>query len=230
MLGIILWALIHNSGVHATLAGLLMATTIPARHSIGQTGFVQEVQGLLSIFDKHRARGGEMLAVPEQHSLVTDIEETAKAASTPLQRWESGLLNPIGIIVLPIFALFNAGVSLSPDSVVAAMSSTITLGVIAGLVIGKPLGVCLMVFLGLKLKLGKLPEGMHFSEVITVGILAGIGFTMSLFITSLSFGGDTALMEFAKTGIILASLVSATAAIIWVTVTTHGHKKTALPS
>jgi len=227
VLGVLLWVLIHSSGVHATLAGLLVAATIPARPSIGQTSFVQEVHGLLSIFEKHRARGGKMLATPGQHSLAADIEETVKAASTPLQRWENFLMNPIGIVVLPLFALFNAGVVLSSDILGTALSSTVTLGVIAGLFVGKPLGICLLVWLGLKLKLGKLPEGMRFSEVITVGILAGIGFTMSIFITSLSFGGDPGLMEFAKIGIMLASAMSATAAVLWVLVSTRHYKKAA---
>lgn len=118
------------------------------------------------------------------------------------------------------------GIVLSTDILGTALSSTVTLGVIAGLFIGKPLGICLLVWLGLKLKLGKLPEGMRFSEVITVGILAGIGFTMSIFITSLSFDGDQGLMEFAKIGIMLASAMSATAAVLWVLVSTRYQKAT----
>ena len=158
VLGIILWAFIYNSGLHATLAGLLMAVVVPARTRLGETGFVEEVRVLLSIFEKSQQINTGMLGAPGQHSLAADIEETVRDASTPLQRWETFLINPIGIIVLPLFALFHAGVSLSGHEIEAALSSRVTLGIMIGLVVGKPLGVLLLVWAGLWLKIGKLPR------------------------------------------------------------------------
>ncbi len=226
-LGIVLWACIYHSGVHATLAGLLLAVAIPARTRLGQTGFLEEVRALLSIFEMRQQErhelglGSDILSASGQHSIATDISETIKAASTPLQRWESFLMNPVGIVVLPLFALCTAGVSLSAPEISAALSSTVTLGIIAGLVIGKPLGVSLLVWIGLRLKAGKLPEGMTFSEVVGAGMLGGIGFTMSLFITTLSFEHYPHMIDAAKTGILFASLISATAASAWILWVSH---------
>ena len=230
-LGIVLWACIYHSGVHATLAGLLLAVAIPARTRLGQTGFLEEVRALLSIFEKQQqdrheqGLGSAILSASGQHSIATDISETIKAASTPLQRWESFLMNPVGIVVLPLFALCTAGVSLSGPDISAALSSTVTLGIIAGLVIGKPLGISLLVWIGLRLKAGKLPEGMTFSEVVGAGMLGGIGFTMSLFITALSFEHYPHMIDAAKTGILFASLISATAASVWVLLTSQEKAK-----
>jgi Na+:H+ antiporter, NhaA family len=222
LLGFALWLFIYHSGIHATLAGLLLAVAIPARTRLGQTVFLEEIRALLSIFETKQGERHEqgldsrILSAEGQHSLTTDLEETIKAASTPLQRWETYLIYPIGIIVLPLFALFNAGVPLSKPEIAEAISSPITLGIIAGLVIGKPLGVFLLVCLGLQFKIGKLPEGMKFTEVIGAGLLGGIGFTMSLFIATLSFEHTPHMVDAAKTGILFASLMSATLASIWI--------------
>lgn len=233
LLGFVLWLFIFYSGVHATLAGLLLAVAIPARTRLGQTGFLQEIRGLLSIFEIRQGERHELgldsriLSAEGQHSLTTDIEETIRAASTPLQRWETFLIYPIGIIVLPLFALFNAGVPISGQEIAAAMASPVTLGIIAGLVIGKPLGVSLLVYTGLRLKVGKLPDGMRFTEVIGAGLLGGIGFTMSLFIATLSFEHTPYMVDAAKTGILLASLISATLASLWIALTYNNTMKAA---
>jgi NhaA family Na+:H+ antiporter len=158
--------------------------------------------------------------------LTTDIEDTIRDSSTPLQRWETFLIYPIGIIVLPLFALFNAGVSLSMTEMATAFHSPVTQGIVAGLVIGKPLGVCLLVYLGLKLKIGSLPEGMKFSEVAGAGMLAGIGFTMSLFVTALSFENALHLIDEAKIGILVASIISAVCAIFCISVISFNRQKT----
>lgn len=224
-LGFALWLFIYHSGIHATLAGLLLAVAIPARTRLGQTGFLQEIRELLSIFEIRQGERHDLgldsriLGAEGQHSLATDIEETIRAASTPLQRWETFMIYPIGIIVLPLFALFNAGVPLYGQEIAAAIASPIMLGIIAGLVIGKPLGVSLLVYAGLKLKIGKLPDGMRFTEVIGAGLLGGIGFTMSLFIATLSFEHYPDMVDAAKTGILFASLISATLASLFITLT-----------
>lgn len=221
-MGIILWTFVYQSGLHATLAGLLMAIAVPARTRLGETGFVEEVRSLLSVFEKDQGQQGGILSAPHLHSAAENISKIVLEASTPLQRWESSLIWPIGIVVLPLFALFNAGVSLSWNDLSSALSSSVTQGILLGLVVGKPLGIMLMVALGLKLKAGRLPEGMRFSEVVGAGMLAGIGFTMSLFITMLSFDTQPdrlALIEDAKTGILLSSLLSALGAVIWLCMT-----------
>ncbi len=229
--GIVLWALIYHSGVHATLAGLLLAAVIPARAQIGQIHFLDKTRLLLLNIEEHhsnRSSSGadkEILAAQDQHDITTRMEETIRAVSTPLQRWETVLIYPVGIGVLPIFALFNAGVSLSLADLAQALSHPVTQGIILGLVIGKPIGIGLFVYLGKLLNIGKLPEGMSFAEVIGAGLLGGIGFTMSLFVTTLSFGDSSALTDAAKTGIILASLLSAGLASLWLSVTHMKQKR-----
>ncbi|WP_435641756.1 Na+/H+ antiporter NhaA [Micavibrio aeruginosavorus] len=215
VLGVSLWWFIHESGIHGTLAGLLMAIMSPARTRVGKISFVKEIRSILSAFEHNDKPDQTMLETSRQHNLTSDVEEMAKSASTPLQRWQAFLINPVGIFVLPLFALFNAGIVLSSSNISIALSSHVTWGIIAGLVIGKPLGIVLFTFLGLWLKLGKLPEGMQKFELVGAGILAGIGFTMSLFITALSFEGHAEMIDPAKIGILISSILSASLGALW---------------
>lgn len=215
LLGIVLWWFIHESGIHATLAGLLMALAIPARPQINQSGFIEKVRKQISHFEINTPPGQKILTSSGQHYLAAGIGETVMAASTPLQRWHSLMENPIAIVVLPLFALFHAGVFLSRETMAGALYSPITLGIIVGLVIGKPLGVVLFSWLALRTDRVRMPEGMHFRELIGIGLLAGIGFTMSLFITVLGFKHAPHLIEQAKIGILYASLLATALGILW---------------
>lgn len=190
------------------MAGLLMAATVPARTRIGQRGFADTLTAAVSTFERKLDLGTRILESPSQHSLAMDMEQTVKSAVTPLQRWHSLLLNPVGIIVLPLFALFNAGIEINGATISAALSSPITLGIVCGLAIGKPLGIITLTFLALKLKIGKLPPGVSKQDVISIGLLSGIGFTMSLFITALSLHNQPELIQQAKLGIIGGSVIS----------------------
>lgn len=223
VLGVVLWVFVHNSGVHATLAGLLLAIAVPARTRLGETGFVDEVRELLAIFEKgqNEDKSHGIIWSQDQHHRAEDIGMSIRNVSTPLQRWETDLAGPVGICILPIFALLNAGVSLSGSDISAALQSPVAQGVIAGLLIGKPLGIALFAYIGLRLKLGTLPQGMRLSEVVVVGFLGGIGFTMSLFIAPLSFAGQPGMVEAAKTGIVFASVSAATMAALCAVLYTH---------
>ena len=156
-----------------------------------------------------------MLSSESQHDLTEEMHRHMKIVSTPLQRWELLFINPVSIIVLPLFALFNAGIILSANHVMTAFESSVMWGVVAGLVVGKPLGIILFSFIGLKLGMGKLPEGVSMREVVGVGMVAGVGFTMSVFITNLAFSGNPELIDSAKFGILLASFLSACIALAW---------------
>lgn len=212
--GFILWGFVYSSGIHATLAGILMAITIPARTHLGQKNFIEEVRALVSIFEKGEAPGIDMLGSQKQHAITADMTTRIQNVSTPLQRWEMFLIVPISIIVMPLFALFNAGVPLSWEEIAAALSSPVTLGIFLGLVLGKPLGIFFFVYTGLRLKLGQLPSGISLKEIVGSGFVAGIGFTMSLFITELSFT-NAVDQNFAKIGILLASVTAALAGSLW---------------
>ena len=157
-----------------------------------------------------------MLGSSSKHSLVSDIGQNVQAASTPLQRWEMGLIVPIAVIILPLFALFNAGFPITQELVIRGVSSPITIGIIAGLVVGKPVGILMFSYMALKSGFGKLPQGVRFKDIVGVSMLAGIGFTMSIFFTTLSFPGNDDLIELAKLGVLIASLASALLGSLWI--------------
>ncbi len=216
LLGILLWWYVYQSGVHATLAGILMAITIPSRPRLSKSNFVERTRALLFTFEVRGDEERKILETPEQHSLTVDMEQVVKAASTPLQRWETSLSSPVMIFILPLFALLNAGVVLNMAAIDAAITSSVTLGIVGGLVIGKPLGITLGAMLAYKMGWGSLPRGLQFREVVTAGLLAGIGFTMSVFIATLGFSNNPDLIAEAKIGILLSSLLSAALGAIWV--------------
>jgi NhaA family Na+:H+ antiporter len=196
-----------------------MAMAVPARSRISQRSFIERIRKQVFALEDGDKVDKDILKSDEQHLQVSHICDTAHAASTPLQHWTSSLENPISIFILPLFALFNAGVYLSSDALTLAVSSPVALGIVAGLVIGKPLGIMLFSLAALRLNAGAMPTGMRFVELIGAGILAGIGFTMSLFITTLGFEGHPELMEPAKIGIIIASVLSATLGTAWLLLT-----------
>ncbi len=213
--GLLLWVSIFKAGIHPTFAGLLLAMAIPARTTLSQSAFIENIRKLTSKFER-RPGGLSMLASPGQHSIISDINDNVHAASTPLQRWEAKMIMPISVVILPLFALLNAGFAITHDAVLRGMTSPVTLGIILGLVIGKPLGVLSFAYIGVKLKIGRLPEGVVWNEVVGVAFLAGIGFTMSIFFTTLSFAYEPALLEQAKLGILVSSIISATLGSIWI--------------
>ncbi len=215
LLGIPLWWAVYRSGVHATMSGLLMAMVVPATTELAQNAFTVKLKGAISVFEKQFDFGVRILQAPSQHTLAMDIERTVLSAITPLQRWHSLLIGPVSLFVLPSFALLNAGISISSDTLFNAFNSSVTLGVILGLALGKPIGVVLCTLLALKTGMGRLPDGVSMREVVLVGFLSGIGFTMSLFITRLSFASTTVVIDHAKLGIIIGSILSLLLAFVW---------------
>lgn len=215
LLGVLLWWYVYQSGVHATLAGILMAIAIPSRPKLSKGDFIERARTLLFTFEVRGEKERRMLETPEQHSLAVQLETMVKAASTPLQRCETFFGHPVMIVILPLFALLNAGVVLNTGSIGAALGSPVTQGIILGLVIGKPLGITLGAWLVYKMGWGILPRGVGFREVTAAGILAGIGFTMSVFIATLGFGGQPELIADAKIGILLSSLLAALLGSLW---------------
>lgn len=215
-MGILLWLSVLQAGIHPTLSGLLLAMAIPARTTISQSLFIKNIRGLLTRFEQKQGDDISMLGSSGKHSLVSDIEQNVLAASTPLQRWEMGLIVPIAIIILPLFALFNAGFPITREIIIGGISSPVTMGIIFGLVFGKPVGILLFSYVVIKSGLGKLPYGVRFKDIIGVSMLAGIGFTMSVFFTTLSFPDHEALTELAKLGILVGSLMSAMLGSLWI--------------
>jgi len=207
VLGLILWLAFLQSGIHATIAGVLLAFTIPASSRYDTNKFSEKVRQLISHFDSTGDEWKNVLNNSERQHDVLAIEESCEKVLTPLQRFEHGLHPWVSFFIIPVFALANAGVTLADMDILNALLSPVSLGIIIGLFIGKQIGIFAFSFLAVKLKLSSLPEGVNWKNLYGAGILAGIGFTMSLFIAGLAFN-DPALLDLSKIGVLSGSLVS----------------------
>ena len=205
LVGAMLWYYMLASGVHATIAGVLLAAAIPAN----VRGSPRQLENRLGELNEElRADEADLAAV------ANAAEEVGAAAQSPLQRLEHGLSPWIAFLVVPLFALANAGIDLSAIRWGEAFSSALTLGVIVGLVAGKFAGILAFTWIAVRLGLGRLPAGVDWRHVMGAAWLAGIGFTMSLFIGALAFGTE-ADIERAKLGTLLGSTCAAFIGIAW---------------
>ncbi len=208
VLGIGLWLAFLYSGVHATVAGVLLAMTIPAHSAIvDRQAFMQAIRRALELYEQACCDGEENgFATSNRQAAAQALEAASAYAESPLQRLEHALHPWVTYLILPLFALANAGVNLSGE-IGPALLSPVGMGIIAGLVIGKTTGISFFSWLAVRLKLAQIPEGVHWRHLLGTAMLAGIGFTMSLFIANLAFGNSEALTA-AKISIIAASLLA----------------------
>lgn len=216
--GVLIWAAMLGSGVHTTVAGILVAATVPARPKRQPAWFLRRTRSLIGRFQEIEARkaGAQpMLGEAEQHEVVQRVQEAAEKATTPLRRWESALDRPVSLLVMPVFALANAGIAVDMQSLRELWHNPLTLGVVAGLVFGKSIGIPLFTWLALALRLGRLPQGVGMRHIVGIGLLGGIGFTMSIFIAGLGFSDAPEAMFAAKAGILAASLIAGSAGYLW---------------
>lgn len=204
--GIALWLAFLESGVHATVAGVLLAFTIPVSSRINTNKFTNETRKLIDEFDSVGEHGDNVLTNEKRLALLQKIESNCEKIQTPLQRFEH-LLHPwIAFFIMPVFALANAGVTIG-SGFSESITHPISIGIISGLFIGKQLGIFGFSFIAIKLGLASKPEGVNYTKMYGAGILAGIGFTMSLFIANLAFDSED-LLKIAKVGVLSASLIS----------------------
>jgi NhaA family Na+:H+ antiporter len=199
-----MWYFMLKSGVHATVAGVLGAFAIPVRSRIDPELFIVRVREYLNQFDQPITERTIILS-PEQQSAVEAIEREALRVQSPLQRLEHQLHYFVAFFVMPIFALANAGVALGGEDGLN-WTSRVIWGIALGLLVGKPLGIALFSWLAVRLGLAQLPQGINFVHIVGVGFLAGIGFTMALFIGGLAFRGDE--LNYAKLGILAGSALA----------------------
>jgi NhaA family Na+:H+ antiporter len=211
------WVAFVYSGVHATIAGVLIALTIPARTKISENEYVNNLAVCLSKFKKEEPNKNRLLTHKQAH-LLSNIEELNEKAHTPLQKLEHALHPITTFFILPVFALSNAGVHIE-GSIIEMLIHPISLGIIAGLVLGKFIGISLFSKLMVWLKISVLPKGVNWNQIYGVAFLAGIGFTMSMFISDLAFK-DEEFKQIAKVGIMAASLISATIGMLWLSLST----------
>lgn len=197
--GVLFWAAVYKSGIHATLAGVALGLMTPARPAYATEDFAAAAEGLLSDYRGVDEEG--------RQGVLSQVEDLAHGTEAPVDRLERKLHPWVSFLVVPLFALANAGVTISSDTISGAASSPIALGVALGLFIGKPLGITLATYIAVRLRLCELPAGATWPQMAAVGVLAGIGFTVSLLITGLAFT-DPALVDEAKLGVLAVSLVA----------------------
>jgi NhaA family Na+:H+ antiporter len=206
VLGIGLWLCFLLSGVHATIAGVLLALTVPAISFINPGAFLDRGRYILDRFERAGEKGENVLSNEERQAALHALNHAAYELEPPLHELEHTLHPWVVFAIMPIFALANAGVPLG-GGIADALTSPVALGILAGLVVGKQLGITLFAWLAVRSGISELPGGINWRHVYGVGWLAGIGFTMSLFITDLAFS-EGSLVDAAKLGILVASVIA----------------------
>ena len=203
LLGVALWILVLASGVHATIAGVLLALTVPARTRISEDEFLARAESSLADFRAAKDPGTTVLTNHKHQAALQELESLSDAAQAPLQRMEHGLQGFVAFVIMPLFALANAGVPVGSWATAAARSP-VAWGVVLGLALGKPLGITLASYVAVRLGAADLPSGVGWRHIHGAAWLGGIGFTMSLFIAGLAFA-DPAALDTAKLGVLVAS-------------------------
>ena len=200
------WMATLQSGVHPTIVGVLLGLMTPWRSWHRPEDFPAIAEPVLDRLQPHADENEAHLDREERVQALLEIAQVGQQAVSPLDRLEHALQRPVAFVIVPIFALANAGVELSPDTLGDVFSSSLTWGVALGLLLGKPIGVTLAVWLAVRGG-AHLPLGVTWAQVLGMSLLGGIGFTVSLFVTELSFEAE-ALLTDAKVGILLASALA----------------------
>ncbi len=206
ILGLALWLAVFESGVHGTLAGVLVAMTVPARSWINPSEFLVRGRELMDDFERACYFTDTILSNEPQQQATQALERLTEEVETPMTHFQHQLNLWVAYGVLPIFAFANAGIPLT-SGIGDALTSSVTWGVVAGLVIGKPLGITLFASLAVRSGIALLPAAIAWKHVFSVACLGGIGFTMSLFILELAFG-DSPVADSARIGILIGSVVA----------------------
>ncbi len=217
LVGTLLWLALHESGVHATLAGIALAATIPARPAHAPARFEERIAELEAAFRADRRdldAPDDPLSNHRMASIAQAMERSAAAVQSPLQRMEHRLTPWVTFTVIPVFALCNAGIDLFSVSWRGALSGGVTPGVVAGLVFGKFAGISIFSWIAVRTGIARLPAGVRWRHLLGAAWLAGVGFTMSLFIAQLAFA-SVELVEAAKLGILIGSAISASVGLVW---------------
>ena len=224
VVGLFMWSFMLESGIHATISGIIAAMAIPSKPKKAPIGFSKKIKELLNKYDtlpnysEHRLN-------EKQKAILIDMEKNIDAIGTPASRLENNLHLPIALIVIPLFALANAGISIDFDSIGSTVMQPVSIGIITGLVLGKVIGIFGISWLAIKSKVATLPKGSTMSQIFGVSLLGGIGFTMSIFIADLAFLGAPDFIFQAKAGILVASLFSGISGYLWLKYIAKSSKK-----
>ncbi|MEQ9441077.1 MAG: Na+/H+ antiporter NhaA [Cyclobacteriaceae bacterium] len=210
--GIVLWYFFLGSGIHPTIAGVLFALTIPVRPRMDSRIFRVKTRENMQELDYADLDHLDPIEDEKQRDVLESIQKDTKRSQPPLLRLENHLTGFNAFFIIPVFALANAGVKLDMG-LLEIVSDPLGLGIILGLVLGKVTGISLFSYVGNKLGIAQLPESLRFTHIVGMGLIAGIGFTMSLFITNLAFTDEKMIQE-AKIGILVASMIAAVSGMV----------------
>ncbi|AFL80107.1 sodium/proton antiporter, NhaA family [Aequorivita sublithincola DSM 14238] len=204
IVGFVVWLLFLKAGLHPTLAGILMAFAIPVRQKIHTHEFTNQLESIVGNIKESTILQKPMLS-SEQLELIDDLEDWSDKYRSPLQHLEHKLHNWVAYLVIPVFALANAGVAITSTG----LETALIVNIVICLILGKSIGISGIIFLARKLKLIEVPGDITNKQIIGVSFLAGIGFTMAIFIASLAFNSSPEYIDSAKIGILIGSFISA---------------------
>jgi NhaA family Na+:H+ antiporter len=218
LVGLFMWYFMLESGVHATIAGVIAAMAIPSQPKLTHVGFSQSTKNLLLEYDGYTKDDHGPLH-ETQKAILQNIKDKVDAVNPPSSKLEHSLHLPVSLIVIPLFALANAGISIDFSQLSATILEPVSLGIISGLILGKVLGIAGSAYLAIKLGIASLPHNTTHSQIFGVAFLGGIGFTMSIFVAELAFLGNDTFIFQAKVGILVASLLAGIIGYTWLRLT-----------
>jgi NhaA family Na+:H+ antiporter len=220
--GVIVWLLFLGSGIHATIAGVLVAMTIPGKTTINEVRFIVGMKYLLNKFSAESSHKIEVLANTVQQQVIHNMHHKLKQVHPLMIKFEHGLHPWVTFLIMPIFALANAGVKIDLSLFTPPLEPIVP-GIFLGLLAGKPIGIFLASWISVKLKIADLPGDISWMQILSAGIIAGIGFTMSIFIDNLAFSGIH-MVNMGKAVILITSFVAAIAGLIAIYFSTKNYK------
>ena len=214
VVGFIMWLFMLESGIHATIAGVIAAMALPSKPKYPPVDFSRHARNRLDEYDNYPVATDHTMH-EKQKAILQNIKDKIDAVSSPSARLEHSLHLPVSLVIIPLFALANAGISIDFSSISDIIMKPVSIGIIAGLIFGKVIGIAGVAWLAIKLGIAKLPQNSSMSQIWGVAFLGGIGFTMSIFIADLAFAGNDSLIFQAKTGILCASLLAGLIGFVW---------------
>lgn len=214
IIGALMWLFMLESGVHATIAGVVAAFAIPSRPNYTPVDFTAHTKNLLDEYDNYPVATDHTMH-EKQKAILQNIKDKIDGVGSPATILEHEMHLPVGLLVIPLFALANAGVNLNFTALNSSAIEPVSLGIVLGLILGKLIGIFGVSYLSIKLGIAQLPTNSTMSQLFGVAALGGIGFTMSIFVAELAFIHDPALLSQAKVGILLASVLAGFIGFIW---------------
>jgi len=215
LFGMLLWLAMLKSGVHATLAGIFLAFSIPMRPKYDPNRFLLYANTMVMQIKEAYNKEKNIIKNEEMRSRLSALSEGVHLVQAPAQVMEHKMHLPSAYLIIPIFSLANAGIPIDWASLGSSIMHPVSFGIVIGLVAGKLIGVAGFTWVAVRLGLSQLPEGLNFKHIVGAGLMAGIGFTMSIFVAELGFAHHPEDLLMAKTGILLASLISGLSGYTW---------------